>query len=65
MLGPDGEEMDDFDDYDFGDGELPVEVDLPNGQENSTETDDNNNFIDEGAVIYFSNYICLFISIIH
>ncbi|KAG2207793.1 hypothetical protein INT45_001792, partial [Circinella minor] len=47
MLGPDREEMDDFDNYDFGDGELPVEVDLPNSQENSTETDDNNSFMDE------------------
>ena len=61
MLGPDEGHMDnDFDDYDFGDQELPVVGDILNNQENTTEADDNNDFMDEGAVIYFSDYLFYF-----
>ncbi|KAG2207642.1 hypothetical protein INT45_009692 [Circinella minor] len=64
MLGPDEGDMDDFDDYDFGDQEPPVIVDLSNNQEDTTETDDNNDFMDEEPVSTFDKlymFIGLFI----
>ncbi|KAG2210367.1 hypothetical protein INT45_004656, partial [Circinella minor] len=50
MLGPDEGDMDDFDDYDFGDQEPPVIMDLSNNQEDTTETDNNDDFMDEGTL---------------
>ncbi|KAG2214183.1 hypothetical protein INT45_010577 [Circinella minor] len=64
MLGPDEGDMDDFDDYDFGDQEPPVIVDLSNNQEDTTETDDNDDFMDEEPVSTFDKlymFIGLFI----
>ncbi|KAI7846847.1 hypothetical protein BDC45DRAFT_528101, partial [Circinella umbellata] len=54
----------DFDDYDFGDQELPVVGDILNNQENTTEADNNNDFMDEESVPAFDKlymFIGLFI----
>ena len=54
VLGPDEANIDDFGDYDFGDKQLPVVgPDSSNAQEDATETDNDNNFIGEGALYLF------------
>ena len=54
VLGPDEDNINDFDDYDFGDEQPPVVgPDSSNAQEDATETDNNNNFIGEGVLYLF------------
>ena len=53
MLGLDGDSIDDFNDYDFGDEQPSVVPDLSSAQADATETENDNNFMDEGVLYLF------------
>ena len=53
MLGLDGDSIDDFNDYDFGDEQPSVVPDPSSAQADATETENDNNFMDEGVLYLF------------
>ena len=53
MSGPDGDSTEDFNDYDFGDEQPSVVPDPSSAQADATETENDNNFMDEGALFIF------------
>ncbi|KAG2213755.1 hypothetical protein INT45_009560 [Circinella minor] len=63
VLDPEPEELSDFDDYDFGDQQPPVVVvDSINDKENATETEDNDDIMNEVAAKILMAFINIILS---